>query len=150
MQLIEVRRAGVADIPDVLALYRELRPGDPPMSVAQVFSLWDDVADGRRSMVVVAEVEGKIAATCMLGMLSNLASGGRPIGVIEHVVTAVQFRRRGLSRKVLEFALNEAWSASCCKVILLSGAQRTEAHDLYEAVGFKGDVERGFVAKPLR
>jgi hypothetical protein len=33
------------------------------------------------------------------------------------------------------------------EVILLSGAQRIEAHRAYEAVGFRGDVERGFVAK---
>jgi len=32
--------------------------------------------------------------------------------------------------------------------MLLSGAQRKEAHKLYESVGFDGDVERGFVAKP--
>jgi hypothetical protein len=26
--------------------------------------------------------------------------------------------------------------------------QRSEAHALYESVGFRGDMERGFVAKP--
>ncbi len=49
---------------------------------------------------------------------------------------------------VLEYALNAAWSKGCYKVLLLSGAQRTQAHRLYESVGFLGDVERGFVAKP--
>lgn len=99
-------------------------------------------------MVLVAECDGEVAATCMLAKLANLASDGRPIGVIEHVVTDDRFRRRGVSRKLLEFALTEAWRANCCKVMLLSGVQRPEAHGLYEAVGFKGDVERGFVAKP--
>jgi len=57
-------------------------------------------------------------------------------------------RRRGLARAVLEFALKLAWSRGCYKVILLSGVQRSEAHKLYESIGFRGDVERGFVAKP--
>lgn len=148
MSSIAVRRAVEADIPEVLALYRELRPNDPVISNDQLLALWQDVADGVRSMVLVAEVGNEIASTCMLAKLANLASGGRPIGIIEHVVTAERFRRRGLSRKLLEFALDEAWRSNCCKVMLLSGAQRTEAHVLYEAVGFNGDVERGFVAKP--
>jgi hypothetical protein len=37
---------------------------------------------------------------------------------------------------------------NCCKVVLLSGAQRVEAHRVYEAIGFSGEVERGFVIKP--
>ena len=32
--------------------------------------------------------------------------------------------------------------------MLLSGSQRTDAHKLYESVGFVSDVERAFVAKP--
>ena len=89
-----------------------------------------------------------VTATCMLAIVPNLASGARPFGVVEHVVTLPQFRRQGLARLVLQFALDLAWSKNCYKVILLSGAQRTEAHRLYESVGFQGDIERGFVAKP--
>ena len=148
MSSIVARRAVAEDIEAVLMLYRELRPADPPVPADRIQSLWHAVAEDRRSMIFVAEVDGEVAATCMLALLANLASGGRPIGVIEHVVTAQRFRRRGLSRTVLEFALGEAWHADCCKVMLLSGAQRTEAHGVYEAVGFRGDVERGFVAKP--
>ena len=85
----------------------------------------------------------------MLAVIPNLANGARPFGVIEHVVTLPEFRRLDLGRVVLQFALDLAWDKDCYKVILLSGAQRTEAHELYESVGFRGDVERGFVAKPL-
>lgn len=148
MTSIATRRAVAADIPAVLSLYRELRPNDPPISSDRIPALWREVAEGPGSMVLVAECDGEVAATCMLAKLANLASDGRPIGVIEHVVTDDRFRRRGVSRKLLEFALTEAWRANCCKVMLLSGVQRPEAHGLYEAVGFKGDVERGFVAKP--
>lgn len=142
------RRANAADMLGVLALYRELRPHDPAISPELLPSLWRDAAEGDRSIVVVADVDGEIAATCMLATLANLASGGRRIGVIEHVVTANRFRRRGLGRLVLEFALRHAWNAGCCKVMLLSGAQRVAAHGVYEAIGFRGDIERGYVVKP--
>ncbi len=36
---------------------------------------------------------------------------------------------------------------NCCKVFLLSGVQRKEAHRLYELAGFAGNQELGFVKK---
>lgn len=55
--------------------------------------------------LIVAEVEGQLAATCQLGGIPTLTNGGRPFGIIEHVITAARFRRQGLSQKVLEQAL---------------------------------------------
>ena len=48
----------------------------------------------------------------------------------------------------MKYALDLAWANNCCKVVLLSGAQRVEAHRLYESLGFKGGIERGSVVKP--
>ncbi|WP_254789997.1 GNAT family N-acetyltransferase [Variovorax sp. OV329] len=131
----------------VLALYRELRPHDPPLARENAARLWARISDGAQSLVVVGESEGRIGATCMLALIANLASGGRPIGFIEHVVTAADLRRRGLAEACLRFALEQAWQLGCCKVVLLSGALRPQAHRVYEKLGFDGDVERGFVIK---
>ncbi|MDB5846887.1 MAG: family N-acetyltransferase [Rhodoferax sp.] len=144
----DLRKATFNDQAGVLALYRELRPNDPEIPAARVPALWAAVTDSTRSSIFIASVDGEVAATCMLATVANLASDGRPIGLIEHVITAGRYRRRGLARLLLEHALKEAWHIGCCKVLLLSGMQRTEAHGLYESVGFRGDVERGFVAKP--
>jgi GNAT superfamily N-acetyltransferase len=141
------RRASAADMNSVLALYRELRPNDPPLPGENAASLWEAVCDSPTSLIVVCELEGHIGATCMLALIANLASAGRPIGFIEHVVTTLSFRRRGLAEACLRFALDEAWRLGCCKVVLLSGAQRPDAHRVYEKVGFDGDMERGFVIK---
>src|SRR5439155_18447665 len=78
----------------------------------------------------------------------NIAEVGGAVGISGHVVTARIHRRRGVARSVLAYALRVAWSRNCYKVILLSGAERTEAHRVYESVGFRGGVESGFVAKP--
>jgi len=84
----------------------------------------------------------------MIALIANLASDGRSFAVIEHVVTLPQFRGRGLARATMQHALDFAWSRNCCKVMLLSGMQRPDAHRLYETLGFRGDIERGFVIKP--
>jgi GNAT superfamily N-acetyltransferase len=141
------RRAFETDIDSVLALYRALRPNDPPLDRDSAVQLWASVRDNHQSRIVVCEHEGQVGATCMLALIANLASEGRPIGLIEHVITAPSFRRQGLAEACLRFAVDEAWRLGCCKVVLLSGAQRPDAHRVYEKVGFDGDTERGFVIK---
>jgi GNAT superfamily N-acetyltransferase len=148
MESSVVRFAAARDLQGVLALYKELRPHDPELAYEQAEARWRELLAQSHIRVVVAESEGKLASTCMIALVTNLASGGRPFGVIEHVVTLPQFRGRGLARATLLHALDYAWSQSCCKVMLLSGMQRGEAHALYESMGFSGDIERGFVIKP--
>ena len=144
------RRAIASDMDAVLALYRELRPHDPPLAPDRALKLWNSVHDSPHSLIAVCEHEGQVGATCMLALVANLASAGRPIGFIEHVVTAAAARRQGLAEACLAFAVGEAWRFGCCKVVLLSGAQRPQAHRLYEKLGFDGDTERGFVVKRPR
>jgi GNAT superfamily N-acetyltransferase len=141
---VSARLARTADLEGLRALYRELRPGDPAISPAALERV---LADPGLSLVV-CESAGRLGATCMLAVVRNLAQGGRPFGVIEHVVTLSALRRQGLAREALAHALALAWAKGCYKVMLLSGAERAEAHRLYESVGFRADVERGFVAKP--
>ena len=143
-----VREATRGDLVGILALYRELRPNDPVLSLVEASASWDRVLSSSGVQVIVAELESSIASSCMLAIVPNIAHGGRPFGIIEHVITAQIHRRRGLARSVLAYALRLAWSRNCYKVVLLSGAERTEAHRVYESVGFRGGVESGFVAKP--
>ena len=143
-----VRFAEFRDLNELLTLYQALRPHDPELTPEQAAVRWRELLSQSHIRVVVAEHEGTLASTCMIALVTNLASGGRPFGVIEHVITLPQFRGRGLARATLRYALDFAWSHSCCKVMLLSGMQREEAHALYESLGFRGDIERGFVIKP--
>jgi GNAT superfamily N-acetyltransferase len=143
-----VRLAGAGDLAGLLALYRELRPGDPALSDGEARAALDRIVHDSSLSLIVCQHDDVLVATCMLAVIQNLASGARPFGVLEHVVTLAAFRQQGFARILLRYALELAWSKGCYKVMLLSGAERTEAHRLYESVGFRGDIERGFVAKP--
>lgn len=143
-----VRRAEPNDLSGILALYRELRPHDPDLAPEVAQAAFRALTARSDIHVVVCELDQTLVSTCMLAVIPNLACGARPFGVIEHVVTLSAHRGRGYGRRVLEYALDLAWSERCYKVVLLSGMQRSDAHRLYESVGFVGDVEKGFVAKP--
>ena len=142
------RLARQEDLCGILALYKTLRPTDPELTPDVAAQALTAIIGNPNTEIVVAEAEGQLCSTCMLGIVPSMAQGARPFGVIEHVVTLPDARGKGLGKSVLRFALQLAWEKKCYKVLLLSGEQRKDAHRVYERVGFVGDVEKGFVAKP--
>lgn len=146
--MIKIRLCTHTDLENLLGLYRELRPNDPILSASESQDEWRNILDNPYIKIVVAEVDGLLASTCQLCICPTLTNSARPFGIIEHVITASEYRRRGLSQKVIEKSLALAWEHNCYKVMLLSGETRTEAHKLYEKLGFKSGIERGFIIKP--
>ncbi|ANH72012.1 acetyltransferase domain protein [Ralstonia insidiosa] len=143
----EFGTANLSDLYDLQKLYAALRPQDPSYREGEADSALSNVLAQEHIKLIVARLDGQVVATCMLALIANFANVGRPIGCIEHVITAEHCRGRGIGRSMLAYALDLAWQHNCCKVILLSGVQRDEAHRLYASVGFDGDRERGFVIK---
>lgn len=142
-----IRYCQTSDLAGLLELYAELRPHDPTLPGPQAMECWQQLLNSPHTEIIVAEIDGRLASTCQLGLVPTLTNGGLPFGIIEHVVTSAPYRRQGLSRKVIEKALSLAWEMGCYKVMLLSGENRPEAHQLYEKIGFQSGIERGFVIK---
>ncbi|MDO6708627.1 GNAT family N-acetyltransferase [Photobacterium sp. 1_MG-2023] len=143
-----IRTARPQDLEGLLRLYRALRPHDQPLTAPAAEAHWEALLAQPNTRIIVADIDGTLASTCQLGLVPTLTNGAKPFGVIEHVITTDQYRRRGLSQKVIEKALALAWELDCYKVMLLSGETRTAAHQLYEKIGFQSGIERGFVIKP--
>lgn len=144
---VVVRSVEPKDLEGVIRLYKELRPRDPPLAPEAARYMFEHLILRSEIDLLVCECSGVLAATCQLALIPTLASGARPFGIIEHVVTLAEHRRLGYARLLLKRALEMAWSKDCYKVVLLSGSLRAEAHNLYESVGFVGGIERGFVAR---
>ncbi len=142
-----IRTATASDLTDLISLYRELRPNDPVTEPTRLHRQLVEIETYPHLAIVVAEHQGHLHATSMLAVIPSLAMGGRPFGVIEHVVTLASSRGRGYAQAVITHALALAWQRNCYKVMLLSGFNRPEAHKLYLKLGFDGDRERGFVIK---
>ncbi|WP_404390397.1 GNAT family N-acetyltransferase [Pseudoalteromonas phenolica] len=102
-----IRLANLEDLPHVLNLYRELRPQDPELEKSFSEQVWAEMMNCPETHIVVADIEGELAATCALGLNKSIANGGRPFAIIEHVITAEKFRRRGLSHKYSNLAFKK-------------------------------------------
>lgn len=141
---MEIRRLTRADLPSLLQLYAQLDARDAALPHDEAGAIWAQ-AEGQGNIVYLGAVEaGRVVSTCYLALIPNLTRGGRPIGFVENVVTDAAFRRQGLARRVLQEAIRIAREAGCYKVMLASGAGRTQAHALYESLGFDGQSKRAF------
>lgn len=147
---MKTRNAISEDLPAILDLYRVLQPTDPILDPHDetVRRHWMMIFHDSRLRYFVTESEGGIVSCCTLTLVPNLTRSMRPYGIIENVVTAPDFRKRGCATSTLRAALEEAWREGCYKVMLMTGSIREETLRFYEKAGFQRGIKTGFVAYP--
>jgi GNAT superfamily N-acetyltransferase len=133
---VEIRRAAEADLPAILALYREV--GDQDVVPADRAR---DVLARIRSYpeydLYVAVSGGEIVGTFALLIMDNLAHLAAPSGVVEDVVVRGDRQRRGVGRRMMQWAQERCRARGCYKLTLSSSLQRHAAHRFYAALGFQ-------------
>jgi len=132
----EFRDAGPDDLPGLLALYRHLTPGDPPLDPADAQPDFEALLRSEIAQLLVAEANGALVATCLLLIVPNLTRGGRPFAIVENVVTHAAHRRRGIATHLLHMARDRARAANCYKMMLTTGRSDEGVLHFYEQVGF--------------
>lgn len=141
---MEYRMATKDDLPELLELYKQLFPEDEELDLGEAESIWDLSEKSSLIRYFVALENGKIVSTCSITVIPNLTRMGSSFGVMENVITDHAHRRKGIGKKVMEYALQHAKENNCNRVFLLSNVNRAESHKFYEAIGFNGDSKRGF------
>ena len=127
---ITIRPYGSQDHSQVVSLWNEVFPDDPP---------WNEpVAVIRRKLTVQPElflvglVNGRVVATVIAGF-----DGVR--GWIHHLAVQSAYRRRGIARSLMEAAEESLAKLGCPKVNLQVRAANTAVISFYRALGY--DVE---------
>jgi GNAT superfamily N-acetyltransferase len=141
-----IRDVGLTDLDGLLGLYAELHPNDAPLpSRSDLELLWARIVGDPEQLYLGGFVDGTLVSACNAAIVPNLTRGARPYALIENVVTGASFRRRGLGSAVLKALIERCWARGCYKVMLMSSADRGEAHQFYESLGFDGAGKHAFV-----
>ena len=131
-----VRRAQASDAEAVLALMAGLgRPAvaTDPREQADVFLAHLERPD---AAVFVAELDGTIAGAVSLWFRPRL-NWTTPEAWVPDLYVDPAFRRRGAAQELLDACVHAARERGSHGLVLASGHQRAEAHQLYESYGFK-------------
>lgn len=146
---MEIREIKESELSKLLSLYSHLHSSNAPLPEIEVINtVWQEIQANPNLQYFGLYVDGELVSSCTISIISNLTRGCRPYGVIENVVTHVDFRRRGHGKAVLEHALEYAWSRNCYKVMLQTGRKEEETYRFYESVGFDRYAKQAFLAKP--
>ncbi len=138
-----VRVATEEDIPRILEIYGELVITTSPEELKRSPSADDyrrafaqiNIATGHE--LLVAEEHGKVVGTMVLIIVPNLSHRGLPWAGVENLVVDSGYRRQGIGRLLMDYALAQAKKAKCYKIQLISDKRRKEAHHFYRSLGYQ-------------
>jgi GNAT superfamily N-acetyltransferase len=141
--IIEYSMARREHLAGILALNKQLAPGEEPVDINEAEKIWEK-AERQGIRYFVATDGAEVAASLYIAIIPNLTRGGKSNGFIENVVTGEKYRRKGIGKTLIKMAVEHAEANNCYKVVLLSSVKRKEAHLFYKECGFDGDSKRGF------
>jgi GNAT superfamily N-acetyltransferase len=106
-------------------------------------TMWDRMMATDDLTVYLAETQQQAVGTASLLVMPHITYDCHPTAFIEAMVVAQAHRRRGVGRMLLERLLDDARTASCRKVQLLSHKRHVGdgAHDFYRSLGFAAEAE---------
>jgi len=140
---VELRDAGPDDFDTVRDLLGALH-GSPPWGderSADARATFERILSNPTRRLLLAFVGDVAAGMIDAIVVPNLTRNARPWTAIENIVVLPEMRRRGIGRMLIEGAIDHARAQDCYKVQLVSATKREEAHALYRAAGFDGDVQ---------
>lgn len=146
----QVREAAPADLAALLGVLaenqstplREASEASGSTSPRQA-AMWNRMMNTADLTVYLAELGNDVVGTACMLVLPHVTYDCQPTALIEAMVVKYAHRRRGVARLLLHRALEDARTASCRKVELLSHKRHADdgAHQLYRAVGFEAEAE---------
>ncbi|MCM5682875.1 GNAT family N-acetyltransferase [Schlegelella sp. S2-27] len=135
---LSFRTATLDDVPAVLALYEAAAidpPGSADLRLARAtFERMQSHPDYR---VWLAELDGEPVGTLALAVMDNLAHRCAPSALVEDVAVHPRCQGRGVGRRLIGHAIEQARAKGCYKLALSSNARRQSAHAFYERLGFQ-------------
>lgn len=137
-----IRRALARDAAAIGSLYRQL-VSNPAVAISPEHLA--KLSESEHHFVLVAEHSGLVRGTALLSLCEDVMFGTQPFAVVENVVVDQSTRSQGIGEALFREVKAFCKRANCSKIMLLSSAQRAEAHRFFERQGFSGSSKLGFV-----
>lgn len=142
---IKIRTAGANDLDGLLALYQDLHDNRIPQDLTPAQKAWSQIMADPNHHIIVAESDDRIVSSVVCVIVPNLTHDQRPYALIENVVTASDFRGKGLATKCLDYAYTLALSRNCYKLMLLTGAKDEKTLNFYRNAKYNSNDKTAFI-----
>ena len=138
--MITIRTAKPSDIPQLVELLKEL------FTIEADFDFDQDkqacglnlLLNSEKDYILVAELpsDNSVLGMCTVQTLISTAEGG-PVGLLEDLIVAADFRYQGIGAKLLAEAVNWAECLGLKRLQLLADKNNLSALDFYQKQGWQ-------------
>jgi GNAT superfamily N-acetyltransferase len=139
---ISVRRGLPTDAAAIERLYNQL-VNNP--SVCVLPERIAQLATDPNTALFVTEGGGAVNGTALVSLCGDVMFGSQPYAVVENFVVDAGSKGQGAGAALMSKIESFCYASECSKIMLLSSAQRVQAHQFFEHMGFVGNLKRGFV-----
>jgi GNAT superfamily N-acetyltransferase len=141
-----VRDATADDLPRLVELLQQLRPGEPIEQLGSPLpetyrAAYAEVEADPRQRLLVLETAGRIVGTLVVILVPNVSHQGLPYAIVENVVVDEAERGSGHGELLMRHAIDLAKQAGCYKLSLTSNKRRADAHRFYSRLGLEATSE---------
>jgi ribosomal protein S18 acetylase RimI-like enzyme len=134
---------GTSDLTDLASLYEEL--GVVTSDLRKMAENFEWIYANSDYFLLGARDKNNKLIGSLLGIICrDIAGECRPFMVLENMIVTVNCRGKGIGRKLVQEAEAIARKRDCYYIMLVSRAQRKDAHRFYESLGYNIGVVQGF------
>lgn len=145
MEQLQIREIRNDELEGLLGLYTQLHNNVMPQLDDRVKKIWENINNDPNHHIIVALMENKIVASCVLIIVNNLTNGQRPYALVENVITDGAYRKRGYATQVLNHAKGIAQQHNCYKIMLMTGSKEDTTLRFYERAGYNRNDKTAFI-----
>lgn len=140
--MLTLQPATVDDLESLAKLFEELSGEETDRcKMKENFKLMES----NPNYVVLTAKEDNLVVGSVMGIIClDLVRQCKPFMVIENVIVKSAWRGRGIGVKLMEEIEEIGRKRDCYYTMFVSGGQRKEAHQFYEAIGYDLDFVQGF------
>ena len=143
MEKIVFRQARGRDLPEIVRMLaddflgsqRERCENPLPESYIKAF---EEIEADKNNELIIAEKDGEIVGTLQITFTPSISFQGGKRATVESVRVDEKYRRQGVGKELMLWAINRAREENCLMIQLTTNADRKGAHRFYENLGFKG------------
>lgn len=134
--------ATVDDLQSLAQLYEELS-GEETDSCKMKENF--KFMESNPNYIILTAKEDNLVVGSVMGIIClDLVHKCKPFMVIENVIVKSIWRGRGIGKMLMEEMEKIGRMRDCYYTMLVSGGQRTAAHQFYRTIGYDKDLVQGF------
>jgi len=130
----KIRQAKKDNLPEILSLLEKLSGTKSDRDKA--LKIFKEILKSEFYFLFVATTDNKVAGTASI-FIAPSPQHGRPWGLVDNVVVARKYQRKGIGKKLTEALISFAREKDCYKIILTARFTRSGAHQFWQKLGFK-------------